>query len=155
LHIYRRRGRNAGSSCISGESNPIVFHERIQVITFGQKEESTESSGVPGKSSPIVFHKRRQVITFGQKVGKECTVSSDVPGESSPIVFHERRQVCYNYAESGKGEQFLQVYLESPAQSFSTRGDRFVVITQKVGKESSFFRCTWRVQPNRSTREDR
>jgi hypothetical protein len=56
-------------------------------------KESTVSSGIPGESSPIIFHERRQVITFGQKVGKEGTVSLGVPGESSPIIFHERRQV--------------------------------------------------------------
>jgi hypothetical protein len=79
------------------------------LVTFGQKigKESTVSSGVPGESSPNTFHERRQVITFGQKVGKEYTVSSDV------------------------------LSLESPAQLFSTRGDRLVTFGQKVGKEST------------------
>ncbi len=90
-----------------------------------------------GNLAPLFSRREDSLVAFGQKVGNESTESLDVPGESSPNTFHERRQVSYIWAEGGEGKHQLQVYLESPAQPFSTREDRLVTFGHKAGKEST------------------
>jgi hypothetical protein len=104
--LGRKWGRKTQNLDVYFESPAQSSSTRGGRLLHLGRKENTEYSVIPKEFSPLVFQERRLVISFGQKVGKECTVSSDV------------------------------LYLESPAQLFSTRGDRLVTFGQKVGKES-------------------